>query len=148
MTYHTIICGLALAVIGVYGFLQGEENAENDYKAKVAAWEADGKPDPAPVKKDVKTALIPAGFGCVLILCGVVVIAKPTLRKHVMHFAAMVGVLGAIGGFVPIIRGGDFDLSKLAVRNGMLMTIVCVIFVVFCVKSFIEARKARGTSGV
>ena len=33
------------------------------------------------------TALIPAGIGLVLFICGAVVSAKPTLRKHVMHLA-------------------------------------------------------------
>ena len=143
MTIQTIICGLALVVIGVYGYIQGTEHAEADYQAKMTKWADDGKPDPAPVIKNVKTALIPAVFGGILVLCGLVVAIMPNLRKHVMHLAAMVGVLGAVGGFVPIIRSGDFDFTKPAVRNGLLMTVVCVVFVVLCVQSFIEARKAR-----
>ena len=61
------------------------------------------------------------------------------------HVEGAIGrsALGAIGGFVPIIRSGDFDVTKPAIRNGLLMTVVCVVFVVLCVKSFIEARKAR-----
>ena len=43
------------------------------------------------------TALIPAGFGAVLILCGVLA-ANPARRKHAMHAAALIGLLGALGG--------------------------------------------------
>ena len=42
------------------------------------------------------TALIPAVFGLVLLICGVVA-RDPNKRKHAMHFAAMVGVLGFLG---------------------------------------------------
>ena len=34
------------------------------------------------------TALIPAAFGLVLALLGLVALLKPNLRKHVMHVAA------------------------------------------------------------
>jgi len=146
MSTQTIICGLALVVISAYGYIQGKERvdvenaaAQGDYMERKARGEELSEPKP----KSVMTALIPAFFGGLLIVCGLIVAAVPKSRKHVMHLAAMVGVLGAIGGFVPIIRSGDFDVMKPAIRNGLLMTVVCVVFVVLCVKSFIEARKAR-----
>ena len=77
MSTQTIICGLALVVIGGYGYMLGSEHAENDHRANVAAWEAD-KSLPEPVMKSAKTALIPAGFGIALILCGAIVAVKPT----------------------------------------------------------------------
>ncbi len=144
MTNQTVICGLALIVIGIYGYLNGQLSADEDYAKQVEAQKLDSTIEPK--MKDMKTALIPAVFGGLLIVCAVVVIAKPTLRKHVMHVAAMIGVLGVIGGFVPIIRSGDFDFGKAAVRNGVLMSIVCAVFIYLCVQSFIEARKARDTS--
>ena len=141
MTNQTLICGLALIVIGAYGYLNGQQRAEEDYARQVEAQKSD--PAVEPKLKDVKTALIPAAFGGLLILCAVIVIVKPDLRKHVMHLAAVVGVLGIVGGLVPIFRSGDFDVMKPSIRNGLLMTLVCAIFVYFCVQSFIEARKAR-----
>ncbi len=146
MTNQTIICGLALVVIGVYGYIQGKERIDVENAAAVEKWIDEKKTNPEAVEpkpKSVMTALIPAFFGGLLILCGLIVAMAPKSRKHVMHLAAMVGVLGAIGGFVPIIRSGDLDVTKPAIRNGLLMTVVCVVFVVLCVMSFIEARRAR-----
>ncbi|HEX3150317.1 MAG TPA: hypothetical protein VHR66_19730 [Gemmataceae bacterium] len=88
------------------------------------------------------TALIPAGFGAVLLLCGVIVEVKPTARKHVMHLAAMVGLLGAIGGIMPLQRN-KFDLDKSGSVAGLLMIAISAIFVVLCVRSFVLARVAR-----
>ena len=92
------------------------------------------------------TALIPTGFGAVLVLCGLIVLAKPTLRKHVMHLVAMVGLLGAAGGFMPLTRN-EFDFSKSGTVAGALMIVLSVAFVGLCVKSFIDARKARKAAG-
>ena len=142
MTNQTLICGLALLVIGVYGYLNGQKSADEEYNLQVEA-QKDDSTAPAPVKKNVNTALIPAAFGGLLILCAIGVIVKPELRKHIMHVAAVIGILGLVGGFVPLIRAGDFDVAKPAVRNGLLMALICAIFVYFCVQSFIEARKAR-----
>jgi H+/Cl- antiporter ClcA len=143
MTNNTIFCALALIAIGIYGFLDGQKNAKKEAQEKTAALRVD-QPNAAEVTpKDVKTALIPAGFGAALLACAVLVLAREDLRKHVMHLAAMIGLLGIIGGFVPIIRSGEFDLSKPAIKNGLTMSLICAIFVGLCVKSFIDARKAR-----
>ena len=88
------------------------------------------------------TALIPAVFGAILIACAVIVMMHPSGRKHVMHVAAATGVLGALGGFVPVItRKGNFE--EAAVVLGVLMTGLCVLFVILCVRSFLGARNAR-----
>ena len=142
MTNQTLICGLALIVIGVFGYIKGTESADKDYAEQVEARKTDPEM-PEPLKKNVNTALIPAAFGGLLVLCAIGVIVKPDLRKHIMHVAAVIGVLGLVGGFVPLIRAGDFDVAKPAARNGLLMALICAIFVYFCVQSFIEARKAR-----
>ena len=51
------------------------------------------------------TALIPAGVGAILLLCGLIVEFKPTTRKHVMHLAAAVGLIGALGGITGALIG-------------------------------------------
>ncbi len=88
------------------------------------------------------TALIPVGFGAVLILCGLIVMAKAGLRKHVMHVAALVGLLGAVGGVMPLMRN-NMDFGKSGTVAGALMIGLCVVFVALCVNSFIQARKRR-----
>lgn len=122
MAWPAIICGAVLVADGLVGYAQQDE----------------GHVSP--------TALIPAGFGLVLMLCGFLAF-KDSLRKHVMHLAAMVGLVGAICGFIPLMmqykKNGSFDPKKPSAISGEVMILVCVIFVVLCVKSFIDARKHR-----
>lgn len=89
------------------------------------------------------TALIPAGVGAILLLCGLIVEYQPATRKHVMHLAAVVGLLGAVGGVMPLQRTG-IDFSKASAVSGVLMIVLCVAFVVLSVRSFVRARIARG----
>jgi hypothetical protein len=89
-----------------------------------------------------KTALIPAGLGFLIDLCGAISLAMPNARKHAMHFAAMLGLFGAIGGFMPMMKR-NFNFAETATIIGAAMTVLCAIFVMLCVNSFINARKAR-----
>jgi hypothetical protein len=63
-----------------------------------------------------------------------------------MHAAAAVGLLGLVGGFVPVVTR-KFDFAQSAVVLGSLMTALCVLFVVLCVRSFMTARAARNAPG-
>jgi uncharacterized membrane protein len=126
MAWPTIICGGLLVAVGVFGYAQQEPNPET---GKVSM-----------------TALIPAFVGGVLLLCGVLAF-KDNLRKHMMHLAAMVGLIGCLGGFMPLIRqiskSGSFDPTKPSALAGEAMIVICAVFVGLCVNSFIQARKAR-----
>ncbi|CAN5322730.1 hypothetical protein BH11PLA2_BH11PLA2_00830 [soil metagenome] len=127
MTVPTLICSIALIALGVSGYLLGEPNDQG---------------------KQPVTALIPAVIGALLGLCALIVMAKPGLRKHVMHLAAMVGLFGFLGGFMPIyrqivVKGKEFDPSYTPVRNGLILSIICAVFLFLCIRSFIAARKAR-----
>ena len=93
------------------------------------------------------TALIPTGFGILLLLCALLG-RKESLRMHVMHVAALLGLLGFFGGapgLIKILRNGG--LEGLARPNAALeqgiMAVLSLIFVVLCVRSFIAARRAR-----
>lgn len=125
MAIPTVMCGLILTAIGSYGYLNATPNAE-------------GKVSP--------TALIPAVIGALILICGALSF-KDGLRKHAMHFAAMLGVLGFLGGFAPPIRqlatGKELNLTAPAAVAGLAMSLVCAAFVAMCVRSFIAARKAR-----
>lgn len=106
-------------------------------------------PEPLGVGKDGKPAdaghpssLAPAGVGVLLVLAGVVAMAAPGSRKHAMHAAAAVGLLGTVGGLVPVVlRGGRIE--EVAVKVGFGMALLSAIFLALCVSSFIRARRAR-----
>jgi nitrate/nitrite transporter NarK len=88
------------------------------------------------------TALIPAGVGAILFLCGALVMGAPKSRKHVMHLAAAVGLIGALGGFMPLMSN-KMDFTKSGAVAGLLMIFLCGLFVVMCIRSFVLARIAR-----
>jgi hypothetical protein len=127
MAAPTMITGLLLIVIGMVSYFNGTPNAET------------GKVSP--------TALIPAFIGAVIAVLGGLSLIGPGVRKHAMHLAAMVGLFGAVGGFMPLIRqvnnSGTLDPTKPAAVAGLLTILVSVVFVGLCVKSFIDVRKAR-----
>jgi hypothetical protein len=93
------------------------------------------------------TALIPAGFGLALILLGVVAL-KDTLRKHAMHVAAMVGLIGAVGGGVMLVLPlfQETPIKAVAYACKAAMFVLCLAFVGLCVNSFVQARRRRGAA--
>ena len=96
------------------------------------------------------TALIPAAFGVVLVVLGLVA-KRPAATKHAMHAAAVVALLGFIGsadgivGLVQMIGGGTVE-RPLAVAGKAVMAVDLAIFLWLCVKSFRQARLAREQS--
>jgi hypothetical protein len=122
----SIVFGLLLILVGAVGFGVSYE------------------PDkPAPY-----TAFIPAAFGLVLVILGALA-RKDSLRKHAMHGAAMVALIGCIGAgvmgvpkLVTMISGGEVERPKAVVAQ-IAMAALCLVFVLLCVKSFIDARRAR-----
>ncbi|MGI8905594.1 MAG: hypothetical protein ACR2IE_03775 [Candidatus Sumerlaeaceae bacterium] len=91
------------------------------------------------------TALIPAAFGILFIVCGFVA-RNPAMLKHAMHAAAMLALLGFVMPAVMVIKkvsSGAADFSNPAVSAQTAMAAICAVFLVTCVRSFIAARKAR-----
>lgn len=89
------------------------------------------------------TALIPSIFGLLLALLGFVAKAKENLRKHLMHAAVLIGLLGfLIPTFRILSKLSDIKVS-LAVLSQAAMAIVCLFFVILSVQSFINARRNR-----
>ncbi|HVK17358.1 MAG TPA: hypothetical protein VM533_10445, partial [Fimbriiglobus sp.] len=80
--------------------------------------------------------------GGVLIVVGLVALAAPGARKHAMHLAAVVALLGTVGGLVPVILR-NFRFEEVAVKVGLGMAVLSAVFLALCVNSFIQARKAR-----
>ena len=118
----TVGFGIFLIVVGVVGFVatQSEEG------------------------KNV-TALIPTAVGLLLLVLGALA-QRDIARKHVMHAAALLGLLGVVLPCVPIgmsLSRGEIR-SQAALIEQAVMAIACAIFLALCVKSFIDARRSRG----
>jgi hypothetical protein len=97
------------------------------------------------------TALIPALFGVVLLILGFVA-REPSRRKHAMHAAAALGVLGFAGAFPGVIKavkwmGGAEPARPAAVVSQVIMAVLMLVFVAMCVRSFIAARRTGSAGG-
>jgi hypothetical protein len=92
------------------------------------------------------TALIPAAFGLVFIVLGALA-RQDNLRKHVMHAAAALGLIGVIVPLVQVVRKlSPSTLENPAAIEQLLMAVLCALFVALCVRSFIIARRSRAQS--
>ena len=89
------------------------------------------------------TAMIPAFFGAALVVCALVA-RRDAARRHAMHAAAAIGLLGAVAALargVPAVLSGG--ASRPAVMSQLVMGVLLLIYVALSVQSFIAARKAR-----
>jgi hypothetical protein len=95
------------------------------------------------------TALIPCWFGLVLAICGSLAATGETKKRMiVMHIAVTVGLLGfvfpAARSVMALVKAHGAPLARpIAVEEEVVMAVICLVFVVLCVRSFIAARKAR-----
>ena len=148
MAKTTIVFGLVLIALGVLGYAGAGTGASDAPTAESAAADegAEQAYDAKP-KKSV-TALIPAFVGGVILICGFLAL-HDGLRMHAMHGAVLVGLLGFLAG---VGRGGmglgkflsgDPSLNERSFLFVWLMALICGVFVVLCVQSFIAVRKRR-----
>jgi O-antigen/teichoic acid export membrane protein len=92
---------------------------------------------------DSITALIPAIFGLLLLVLGFLARSE-SIRKHAMHAAATVALVGFIGALFSLLRVPFDARPALAVASQAAMVVLTAAFVALCVRSFIAARRARG----
>lgn len=120
MARYSILFGFLMVLLGVAGWVAAGATAAS------------------------KTALIiPSAFGGALILCGLIGAKFPGANKHVMHVAALVALLGTVGGLMMAIKGllGEPHWLKIVTQGSL--GVLCLVFLVLCVRSFIQARVAR-----
>ncbi|MDX2226548.1 MAG: hypothetical protein SFY92_05550 [Verrucomicrobiae bacterium] len=91
------------------------------------------------------TALIPSAFGALIGFCGLLA-QKEHLRKHAMHGAAtlaLVGLLGSVPGVIKAVQwlSGTAPARPAAVLAQSVMALLCLVFLILCIRSFIAARK-------
>jgi hypothetical protein len=134
-----VVIGVLLIAVGLFGyFTAGSE--ERDTAGEVIE------------KTASPTALIPAGFGAVMLYFGVYSLARPSYNKLAMHCAAGVALLGLLAAagriamtLAKLIRDtGEFNPR--AFTYLAIMGLLCSVFLVFCIMSFRRARRARAGS--
>ena len=134
MAKLTIVFGALIALVGAFGYVETH------------FWHA----------------LIPVVLGLLLIVLGVVANTPEQRRRMLaMHIAVTVGLLGFLGTIPGLIAlpgylSGSHDPSaaervhagvltghKMAAEVQSATCILCLVFVLLCVRSFIAARRAR-----
>ena len=118
MPITAIICGMLLSLIGIMGYVYGVMNGNASL-----------------------TALIPFAFGTVLEALGFIAKSNEGLRKHLMHAAVVVALLGFFmtAGRL-LMKMSELTLSP-AVISQLAMSAVCLVFVILAVNSFVSARR-------
>lgn len=97
------------------------------------------------------TALIPTVFGLLFFALGMLA-RKEIMLKHAMHGAAVLALLALLGtfrglmGVVGMLGGTEAERPAAAIAQA-IMFLLTVVFLGFCVNSFIQARKRRAAGG-
>jgi len=88
-----------------------------------------------------RTALMPAYPGVLLAIFAGLALSFANARRHFMHAAAVVALLGALAPAAAlIVRAAQMSPLALSVNLGMLT--LCGVVLVLMVRSFIAARRA------
>jgi hypothetical protein len=118
----TIALGVALVALGVGGYL---------LTGGVSA-----------------TALIPAAFGLVIGAAGLLA-RDPGKRKHAMHAAVAVALLGLLGSLRGVLQIGSLldgtAARPAAVVSQVVMAALTIVYIAVAVRSFVNARGRRST---
>jgi len=118
MTLTAVYCGGLLIIIGIAGYLYGISTGHASL-----------------------TALIPAAFGLAIGVLGFIGRVKESLRKHMMHIAVILALLGFLLPAGRLLSNlGSIGFTA-AVISQVSMALVCLVLVVLSVRSFIEARR-------
>lgn len=89
------------------------------------------------------TALIPAAVGVVILILGLVA-RRAGAHQHAIHAALVVALLGALAHIMPLTGIAEPTGASIA---ALLTILVCVVYLIMGVRSFIAARRAREAAG-
>jgi len=97
------------------------------------------------------TALIPSFFGLAFVGLGYLGQRSESMRKHAMHAALLLAILGIAGtfpGLMSVLRaiGGESIARPAAAYTQSIMAILCIYFLVLGVRSFVDARKTQAAT--
>jgi uncharacterized membrane protein HdeD (DUF308 family) len=123
MAKLTIVFGILLILLGITGFVAtGSQH---------------------------RTALIPCILGVFFIFFGLMARSddakKRMLWMHISVTVALLGFLSMIPADIDVIRlsRGVYFPYPAAVEEKAVMSLLCLLYVLFCVRSFINARRER-----
>lgn len=89
------------------------------------------------------TALIPTLVGVILLICAALA-AKPTWRRHSIHAALVVALIGAAGSLTNVAKLGELFAGTAerpsAVIVSTIMFVLLAFYIAMGVRSFIAAR--------
>ena len=92
------------------------------------------------------TALIPAAFGLVIALAGLLA-RDERKRKHAMHAAVVLALLGFLGSIRGLLGIGEVFAGTAArpaaVVAQTIMAVLTLGYIVLAVRSFVQARRRR-----
>ena len=93
------------------------------------------------------TALIPTFLGIPILILGFLALNEKYL-KHAMHGALVFVILGfggTVGGLIKFFRmlGGEAFERPSAIIVQAIMAVLCLLFLIFAIKSFIDARRGK-----
>lgn len=94
------------------------------------------------------TALIPAILGLLLAIAGGISLKSLKIGGHIAALLGLLGFLGtarSIGKIPALLSGGDLERPA-AVGVQATFAVLCLVFIAVCVKSFIDARRARANN--
>ena len=95
------------------------------------------------------TSLIPVAFGILLVIFGGMAETPETRRRMLfMHIAVTIGLLGFLATAPTLLSAFQLFKGKLfpypaAIEEKAAMSVLLLIYVVLCVRSFIAARRSR-----
>lgn len=96
------------------------------------------------------TALIPAFVGVLLLICAALAHQRASLRRHAMHAALVIALLGALGSLMNVAKLGELVAGTAerpsAVVVSTIMFVLLVVHIAMGVRSFIAARRAPASS--
>jgi hypothetical protein len=91
------------------------------------------------------TAAAPAVPGVLILVFGVLA-GRESLHRHMIHAALLVALLGVLASAMPLaelpaLLGGEEVERPVAVVTSGLMALLCLIYLVLGVRSFVAARQ-------
>lgn len=119
MAKLTIVYGVIFILMGLYGYFG--------------------------ISSESITALIPTFFGIPMLVLGWLGLNEKYL-KHAMHGAAVLMLLGFIGTTIRILPAffSDEPIKRpAAITMQAIMAVLCLVFLILAIKSFIDARSKR-----